>query len=119
MSLAVENSLEDWMGLYNSVMKVSLLPHPPLERELPQLRLRCDARDDYLLLLPRRIKMVRATCCFVAVSAPELSGQVDTFDASGRFFSSCLRCACSSNCFMRAARWGPGAAPACATPTLP
>jgi hypothetical protein len=60
MSLAVENSLEDWMGLYNSVMKVSLLPYPPLERELPQLRLRCDARDDYLMLLPRRMKMVSA-----------------------------------------------------------
>ena len=59
MSLAVENSLEDWMGLYNSIIKVTLLPYPPLELELPQLRLRCDARDDYMLLVPRRIKMVR------------------------------------------------------------
>lgn len=58
MSLAVENALEDWMGLYNSIVRVSLLPYPPLEREIPQLRLRCDARDEYLLLVPRRIKMV-------------------------------------------------------------
>ena len=56
MSLAVENALEDWMGLYNSVVRVSLLPYPPLEREIPQLRLRCDARDEFLLLVPRRIK---------------------------------------------------------------
>ena len=65
MSLAVENSLEDWMGLHNSVVKVSLLPHPPLERELPSLRRRCDARDDYLMLVPRRIKMVGQACVFV------------------------------------------------------
>jgi hypothetical protein len=58
MSLAVENALEDWMGLYNSIVRVSLLPYPPLEREILQLRLRCDARDEYLLLVPRRIKMV-------------------------------------------------------------
>jgi hypothetical protein len=62
MSLAVENALEDWMGLYNSVVRVSLLPYPPLEREIPQLRLRCDARDEFLLLVPRRIKMVRQAC---------------------------------------------------------
>jgi hypothetical protein len=58
MSLAVENSLEDWMGLYNSIIKVTLLPYPPLERELPQFRLRCDLRDYFLLLVPRRNKMV-------------------------------------------------------------
>jgi hypothetical protein len=68
MSLAVENSLEDWMGLYNSIMKVALLPYPPLERELPQLRLRCDARDEFLLLVPRRLKMV----CLVVGRYPKI-----------------------------------------------
>lgn len=77
MSLAVENALEDWMGLYNSIVRVSLLPYPPLEREIPQLRLRCDARDEYLLLVPRRIKMVSQArfqlpnactrCCFCSL----------------------------------------------------
>jgi hypothetical protein len=95
MSLAVENCLEDWMGLYaeqlytqrkivtlccryNSVVKVTLLPCPPLEREIHRLRICCDARDEYLLLVPRRIKMVSrslvspqtacACCCLCALS---------------------------------------------------
>jgi hypothetical protein len=89
MSLAVENSLEDWMGLYNSIMKVSLLPYPPLERELPQLRLRCDARDDYLLLVPRRIKMV-CHLVFVAISMFMKPRMMPTFDMGGRYCSSCL-----------------------------
>lgn len=112
MSLAVENSLEDWMGLYNSIMKVTLLPYPPLERELPQLRLRCDARDDYLLLVPRRIKMV----CHIYALSPifslsftllcvHLALQNTAFIDCCRYCSSCLRCECSSNCFKHVALW--------------
>ena len=79
MSLAVENSLEDWMGLYNSVIKVTLLPYPPLESELPDLRRRCDIRDDHMMLIPRRIKMVLLIFVGTNVASALILLQKDSF----------------------------------------